>query len=613
MGSVKDDESATVDEPGLSNRVAESTAILGSAPGRVEAGPALVPIAPKLPKRPSVAAAAAINAAAAADGDDPSIHISGNQAPSSASYAPSLSVVTPEQGMQLFAARRAWTFSVALFALCAGSVLIVALLGGDPVGQKIHIGGVGLTGLMAAAYAVRYRNPERFNTRALMVLTYTSMLANVSGYFYWGVFSAYFGVVTVTGYAFASGATKRHVVQATGVASASHVVIGVMIVGGWVAPHALVAASADFSPTAQILVLVLLQVVLIGAILGGLDSQRKMHTIINEHGNALRDLSQREAQLAEAHEAARDARRVDEGRYSGETLGRFRVGAIIGRGAMGEVYAAHADGVPCAVKVLASHLLSDDAALKRFHREARIIASLDAPNLIHMLEVSPPDAKVPFIAMERLDGQDLGSLLKDKPLWSQADVVEVMRAIANGLHVAHAAGVIHRDLKPANLFAAKMAEGTVWKVLDFGVAKASGADATMTAGQVVGTPGYMAPEQARGETLDARADVYSLAVIAYRMLTGRPVIVPGDLPAMIHEVVYRMPPAPSRLAAVSAHVEAVLIIGLAKSAAQRFASAIAFADALEAAAANRLSRDLVTRAAAIRARTPWDQWVRKQL
>ena len=606
---MRDDELATVDEPGLSPCVADTTAILGSAPSRVDAGPQRLPVAPQLPS--DLRGLNDSNDRAVSD--EPSIQISVSQNAGSASQGQSLSVVTPEQGMQLFAARRAWTFAVALGALCAGSAFIVALLGGDPVGQKIHIAGIGATGLMAAAYAVRYRDPARFNPKMLLVLVYTSMIANATGYFYWGVYSAYFGIVSVTAYAFASGAAKRHVIQATIVATLLHLGIGSALLAGWINPHGLVVASSDFSPVAQFIVLVLLQIILFGAIWAGLDSQRKMHTVLDEHNAALRELAQREAQLAEAHEAARDARRVDEGRYSGETLGRFRLGAIIGRGAMGEVYAAHADGAPCAVKVLASHLLSDDAALKRFHREARIIAALNAPNLIHMIEVSSPGSKVPFIAMERLDGQDLGSLLKVKPLWPQADVVAVMRAIANGLDVAHGAGVIHRDLKPANLFAAKSAAGTMWKVLDFGVAKSSGADATMTAGQVVGTPGYMAPEQARGETLDARADVYSLAVIAYRMLTGRPVIVPGDLPAMIHEVVYRMPPAPSRLAAVSAQVEAVLIIGLAKAASQRFAGAIAFVDALEAAANNRLSRDLITRAAAIRARTPWDQWVRKQL
>jgi serine/threonine-protein kinase len=264
--------------------------------------------------------------------------------------------------------------------------------------------------------------------------------------------------------------------------------------------------------------------------------------------------------------------------------------------------------------VLAVHLLGDDSAVRRFHREARVIAGLDAPNIVRMIEVSPPGTPVPFLAMERLDGEDLAARLKVRPLWAGPEVASLIAQIAAGLEAAHAAGVVHRDLKPSNLFAARTAGGgETWKVLDFGVAKLSAADATLTAGHVVGTPGYMAPEQARGEDLDARADVYALAVIAYRLLTGRPVVVPGELPAMIHEVVFKMPPAPSQLAAVSPEVEAVLAIGLAKGRGQRFASAHELAAALSDAVEGHLAHGIVTRAAAIEARTPWGQWVRRPL
>src|SRR5205823_10091321 len=129
----------------------------------------------------------------------------------------------------------------------------------------------------------------------------------------------------------------------------------------------------------------------------------------------------------------------------------------------------------------------------------------------------------------------------------------------------HDAGVVHRDLKPANVFAASTGGTVTWKILDFGVSKVFAPDATLTAGQVVGTPGYMAPEQARGESVDRRADVYALGVIAYRLLTGRPAVMPGDVPQMLHEVVFRMPPQPSTLANIPPPIEAVLAIALAKS------------------------------------------------
>ena len=243
---------------------------------------------------------------------------------------------------------------------------------------------------------------------------------------------------------------------------------------------------------------------------------------------------------------------------------------------MGEVYDATDEvGAPCAVKVLAAHLVHDDPEmLARFYREARAIGALDAPNIVRMVDVSAPDAAIPFLAMEKLDGNDLGVLIRERPRRELAEVVTIITAIAAaGLDAAHAAGVVHRDLKPANIFAAGTGDVIVWKVLDFGVSKLTGGDATLTLGQVVGTPGYMAPEQARGDKVDARADIYALGVVAYRLLTGTPAIVPGELPAMIHEVVYRMPPRPSSVADLSPQVEAVLAVALAKSPADRFARA----------------------------------------
>ncbi len=628
---VKDADSDTIAEPLVAPARAtpapsEATAVLGSAPSRVSAPIAAVHLdvnpaerrSAKLAVPPPVAGppsasipAVAVTVAPPSSGSPPSasIHLS-------ASYAPSGSIVSPEQGMQMFAARRAWTFAVALSALCFGAIGLIALLGGDPVGQRVHMVGIGVTALVGAGYAIRYRSRTEFHPNALLVLVYTSMIANASGFVYWGVFSGYLGLVTVSGYAFASGAPRRHVVQATAVAVGLHFGIGATQLLGYFPAHALLVPSGSFGLPAQWIVLFLLEFILVGAILAGLDAQAKMRTILDEHDLALRDLARREAQLAEAHEAVRDARGGDEGRFSGETLGgRFKLGAVIGRGAMGEVYAA-TDGnsaSPCAVKVLASHLLADESAVQRFVREARIVASLESPNIIKLIDVSERGAATPFIAMERLAGEDLGTLLKHKPEWDGAEVAVVMQAIANGLAIAHAAGVVHRDLKPGNLFAATFENQTIWKVLDFGVAKASGSEATMTAGHVVGTPGYMAPEQARGEPVDLRADVYSLAVIAYRMLTGRPVVVPGDLPAMIHEVVYRMPPAPSKVASVSSQIEAVLMVGLAKSPHQRFDSAVAFANAFAAAQAGNVSHDILARAASLKARTPWGEWVRRPL
>ena len=336
-----------------------------------------------------------------------------------------------------------------------------------------------------------------------------------------------------------------------------------------------------------------------------LVKQRTQQLMAEQRELALRDL-----QLAEAHAEVRDARAPGEGRHTGRSLGRFQLGLLIGRGAMGEVYAATDGGSDSyAVKVLANHLVGDPDAVKRFQREARAVASLHTPNIVRMIDVSPPDAGLPYLVMERLEGTDLGALIKQRPVRELDEVIAIVAAVAAGLDSAHRAGVVHRDLKPANVFAVVRDGHVTWKVLDFGVSKRFGSDATMTSGHLVGTPGYMAPEQARGVDVDHRVDIYALGVMTYRLLTGRPVVVPGDTPAMLHEVVYRMPPQPSAFVAVTPQLEAVLAVALAKDPDARFATAGEFAIALTAARAGTLSKEVEDRARAIVRRFPWGRWL----
>ena len=440
------------------------------------------------------------------------------------------------------------------------------------------------------------------------------MLANATGYLYWGVFSGYGAAVPVSAYAFASGIGGRRSVVTTIGSLVLHLAVGFAQIFGWLTLQCWFVPIGALGHGGQVVVLVVLQSIMVGAVVGGADAHRTMRRVIDDHDAAVRALSVRDAQLAEAHAANKAARAPGDGRYTGQQVGSFTLGRVLGRGAMGEVYAAEGSGgAPAAVKVLAASLLGDDGALRRFQREARVIAAIDSPHIVRMLEVSPPDATFPYLAMELLEGSDLADLLKDRPVREPAEVAAIVRAVAAGLDAAHDAGVVHRDLKPANIFAstaaAAGARGAVtWKILDFGVSKLTSGDATVTLGNLVGTPGYMAPEQARGEAVDRRADVYSLGVVAYRLLTGRPAIVPGDVPAMIHEVVYRNPPRPSELVAMPEAVEAVLAIALAKDRADRFATAGELAAALAAAASGTASPALAERAANVLRGSAWGRW-----
>ncbi|MDB4952497.1 MAG: serine/threonine protein kinase [Myxococcales bacterium] len=517
---------------------------------------------------------------------------------------------TPEIAMERFEARRSWAFALGLAAMSFGALAFVLLLGGDRLGQTIHGAALAINGIACVVYAATSHDVQKYRTWKVTALAFFAAGANATGFFYWGVYSAYAAVVPVSIYAFASGAGRKSTVAGLSLSAIAFGGLGVAQLGGWVERRGLIGPNA-MSDRWQLVLLVMLQLVMIGAVIGGVDAYRTMRRVLYEHHAALRALAQREAQLAEAHAEMRDARAPGEGRHSGDQLGRFRLLSVLGRGAMGEVYAAEDErGQPCAVKVLAAHLLGNQDALRRFHREARAIASLDAPNIVRMLDVSAPDARLPYLAMERLEGQDLAELIKQQPMREIGEVVRIVREVAAGLDAAHKAGVVHRDLKPANLFAVRDGASVIWKILDFGVSKLADGEATVTVGQIVGTPGYMAPEQARGALIDQRADVYALAIVAYRLLTGRPAVVPSEAPAMLHEVVYRMPPRPNQYAAVSEAVESVLAVALAKSPDDRFSTAGELAAALAEAAAGVLSPIVTERATAILRRAPWGQWAR---
>jgi serine/threonine-protein kinase len=186
-----------------------------------------------------------------------------------------------------------------------------------------------------------------------------------------------------------------------------------------------------------------------------------------------------------------------------------------------------------------------------------------------------------------------------------------MRGIARGVSAAHAAGIVHRDLKPRNVFAhtATDASPPTWKILDFGVSKLIDRGGTLTHGQLVGTPGYMAPEQARGGDVDHRADLYALGVIAYRVLTGRPAFTGRDVPAILHAVVYETPPRPSEIAPVPQALDNVLAIAMAKRAADRFENADQLVTAFAVAAAGKHDSAVHERAEAILRVHPWGEKV----
>jgi serine/threonine protein kinase len=208
----------------------------------------------------------------------------------------------------------------------------------------------------------------------------------------------------------------------------------------------------------------------------------------------------------------------------GSRVGRYRVERRLGIGAMSEVYLATDDslGRRAAIKVLGSNQVNNPTVTERFLREARALARLSHPNLIPVFESGETgEPRRPYYAMELLEGGDTQKLLEERGPLPSSVVALIGAEASTGLGEAARAGIIHRDVKPANL---GISRHGVLKVTDFGLAKSyAAADKNLTArGMVVGTADYIAPEQARGEELDERADVYALGCTLFHLLTGHP-------------------------------------------------------------------------------------------
>ena len=239
-------------------------------------------------------------------------------------------------------------------------------------------------------------------------------------------------------------------------------------------------------------------------------------------------------------------------RSSPDRIGRYQVIERIGRGAMGVVYRARdeAMGREVALKVLTADLEDDPDIRARFQREAEAAAGLSHPNIITIFDVGEDGDRF-FIVMELLRGAILKDFLKQGDAVRIERKLDLMIQLCAGLGAAHNASIYHRDIKPGNIF---VRTDGILKILDFGIARLASSSMT-AAGFIVGTPDYMSPEQARGEEIDGRSDIFSLGGVFYFMLTGRKPFRAGDLPTLFHQIQYEDPhplenEVPSTLATV---------------------------------------------------------------
>jgi hypothetical protein len=268
-------------------------------------------------------------------------------------------------------------------------------------------------------------------------------------------------------------------------------------------------------------------------------------------------------------------------------IGRYKLRTRIGRGGMGEVWRAYHPGLKreVALKILRAEPDRFDEALARFEREVRATTELSHPNTIRIFDYGATEDGLWYYAMELLEGQTLGALVKENgPLPSRRALVIALQA-ARALTEAHEHGIIHRDIKPENLFIVNVSgEGDFLKLLDFGIAKDIGKEGgTLTnIGALMGTPMYMAPEQVRNDVVDARTDVYSLGAVLYKALTGHPPFEKKTSLSMLEAQLMEPASPPSVWLEVSPCLEAVVMKCLEKKPADRFESAAQLAEALTA-------------------------------
>ncbi len=268
-----------------------------------------------------------------------------------------------------------------------------------------------------------------------------------------------------------------------------------------------------------------------------------------------------------------------------ENIGRYRIIGELGRGAMGVVYKAQdpAIGRMIAVKTIRLGDLTEESERERLRerlfREAQSAGILSHPGIVTIYDIAE-EGGLAYIFMEIVNGPPLDKMLKAQQTPDKETLLSILRQVAAALDYAHKKGIVHRDIKPANIMVHE--DGTA-KVTDFGVAKIVSQQMTQ-AGTIMGTPSYMSPEQVQGGNISGRADQFSLAVIAYEVLTGEKPFVADYLPTLLFKIVREEPAPPQRLnGTLSADVETVMRRALAKNPADRYDTCVDFVNALAVA------------------------------
>src|SRR5712691_3094717 len=279
-----------------------------------------------------------------------------------------------------------------------------------------------------------------------------------------------------------------------------------------------------------------------------------------------------------------------------QTLGRYVLERVLGKGAMGIVYEALDPKLhrKVAIKTILISQLDEETSKDfsmRFVREAHAVARLNHPNIVQVYDFGE-EGDVAYLVMEFIRGNELKSTLTTGRPFDRKECVRIMCELLDALDFAHEAGVVHRDIKPANVMLDSQGRT---KLTDFGVARVTDADRTNAertqAGTMVGTPAYMSPEQIQGQRIDRRTDIFSAGIILYQFLTGQKPFTGEGAWTVAKKIIQEDPPMPSTInVAVSLEFDRVVAKALAKNPDQRFATAREFSQALKRAAEGKAAK-----------------------
>lgn len=499
------------------------------------------------------------------------------------------------------------TFSALVGVLCLVIVVTVPFLGGNALLRGVLWGGSFFSIFTSIWIYYTFRDVRRYDQKLINVTALLSVMIAYSGVLYLGVHSAMAlfilpGIYFVGRSQAAAAAFSMYLISA----ALQGTLAGLILTGTIQDPGLITAADSEFH--VRLVAQGLVQLFYFGTFLLARRSRFVTLEAMNKAVAAESKAQQREAAFIEVRENLdRVLGAGGVGHYTDQVLGGYKLGGIIGRGAMGEVYEAvnlHT-GQLAAAKVLHPHVLAKQSSVERFFREAEAASALRTIYAVQILGASQPGEPLPYLIMERLNGYDLAHHLREVGRLPLGDLVTLVQQVGTVIDMASAQGIVHRDLKPQNLFLAEGPQGATWKVLDFGASKLAEHSGTLTQGRVIGTPSYMSPQQAKGKDVDGAADRYSLAAIVYRALTGRPPFAGKDLPTTLFNVVYGTPPQPSVIANVDPAVDLVLAVAMAKNPGQRFSTGRDFAQALESAEQGLITKSLKRRAEALLGDNPW--------